>query len=160
MSLITETYLGGLDAYTPAGGLPIAGNVGLQTRVPRHFPGPAVHAEFFPAESNMRLWKPAAWGFLARVSPITPWNRARPTHTGEKSPSLVSLRGVARSSSRAPPPPADLLRRSRDGRSPPPVSLQPLHPSYQVIPLPPSPSPFISLPLLGFLLSSPLIFFL
>jgi len=99
-------------------------------------------------------------GFPARVSPITPWNRARPTHTGEKSPSLVSLRGVARSSSRAPPPPADLLRRSRDGRSPPPVSLQPLHPSYQVIPPPPSPSPFISLPLLGFLLSSPLIFFL
>ena len=86
---------------------------------------------------------------------------SRPTYThGEKSPSLVSLRGVARSSSIAPPPPTDLLRRSRDGRSPPLVSLQPLHPSYQVIPPPPSPSPFISLPLLGFLLSSPLIFFL
>jgi len=39
----------------------------------------------------MRFWKPCAWGFFARVSPISPWKLARPLDNGRRSPSLVSL---------------------------------------------------------------------
>ena len=113
----------------------------------------------------MRLWKPATLGFPARVSPISPWNQARPTDIGEKSPRPAVPRGlVSRSTPRGaeaevPPPPAlDLL-------------LQPCDDSFSSAGVPavssfasgdsplPVPSHLLA-PKLGFLLSSHLFLYI
>ena len=103
---------------------------------PRQFPGSVAHAKFFHVKPIMRFWKPCAWGFLARVSPISPWKLARPLDIGRRSPPSSRsgrLREDARSSGERRRRRLDLL----------PVFLQPSPPSHQVIPL--SPSPCISL---------------
>ena len=115
----------------------------------------------------MHIWKPAARGFAARVSPVSPRNRARPAHSGEKSPS----RGVASLDPHLTPRGRAEERRRRRlissddlamAASPPPASLHDLLVCIRWFPLPspPLPSPRISLPVLGFLLSSPHTFFL
>ena len=63
----------------------------------------------------MRLWKPATLGFPARVSPISPWNQARPTDIGEKSPSGRPSSHARLHEVEAEVPPAlDLLFQPRD----------------------------------------------
>ena len=113
----------------------------------------------------MRLWKPATLGFPARVSPISPWNQARPTDIGEKSPRPAVPRGlVSRSTPRgaeaevAPAPALDLL-------------LQPCDDSFSSAGVPavssfasgdsplPVPSHLLA-PKLGFLLSSHLFLYI
>ena len=90
----------------------------------------------------MHIWKPAARGFAARVSPVSPRNRARPAHSGEKSPS----RGVASLDPRSTPRGRAEERRRRRrlissddlamAASPPPASLQRPPCSHQVVPPP------------------------
>ena len=99
----------------------------------------------------MHFWKPCAWGFLARVSPISPWKLARPLDNWRRSPSLVSLTSHATPRGERP------RRRRLD------LLLRPASPSG----VPAANSSFASgdsplpvplhllAPMLGFLLSSP-----
>ena len=117
----------------------------------------------------MRLWKSATLRFPARVSPISPWNQARPTDIGEKSPRPAVPRGlVSRSTPRGaevevalPPAPAPALD----------LLLQPCDDSFSSAGVPtassfasgdfplPVPSHLLA-PMLGFLLSSHLFLYI
>jgi len=92
----------------------------------------------------MHIWKPAALGFAARVSPVSPWNRVWPVHSREKSPS----RGVASLDPRSSPRGRAEERRRRrlissddlaTASFPPPAYLQQPRCSHQVVPIPSPP---------------------